>query len=106
MRILKHPILNDIEGRKEIHIIVDGRKIKAYEEESIAAALFAEGIMVHRTTVKYNEPRGVFCNKGRCTDCIMRVDGRPNVRTCITKVRDGMIVESINGLGKWEALHE
>ncbi|UCB47333.1 MAG: (2Fe-2S)-binding protein [Spirochaetota bacterium] len=36
----------------------------------------------------------------------MKVDGRPNVRTCITKVRDGMIVESIKGLGKWEAFHE
>ena len=106
MRIEKHPILDDLSGRKEVHIMVDGRKLWAYEGESIAAALFAAGIKVHRTTPKYHEPRGIFCNKGRCTDCIMKVDGRPNVRTCVAKVRDGMVVESLEGLGSWGNLHE
>ncbi len=82
-------------------IDVDGKKIEAFEGEPIAAAMFAAGLRSSRTTPKYDEPRGVYCNRGRCTDCIMRVDGVPNVRTCITMVKEGMKVESLKGLGEW-----
>lgn len=101
MRIKGHPILDDITGRKKITITVDNKKIEAYEGETIAAALMAADIKVFRTTRIYDEPRGVFCNRGRCTDCIMKVDGKPNVRTCVTPAKDGMNVESIKGLGNW-----
>ena len=42
------------------------------------------GIMVHRHTAKLHEPRGIYCGIGQCTDCVMTVNGKPNVRTCIT----------------------
>ena len=32
----------------------------------------------------------------------MTVNGDPNVRTCVTPVEEGMIVETQNGLGTWE----
>lgn len=101
MRIEHHPILEDLPGRKKVTIYVDGKTIDALEGESVAAAMCASGIKVHRTTAKSGEPRGVFCNIGRCTDCIMKVDGQPNVRTCVTTICDGMVVESLKGLGKW-----
>ncbi len=101
MRISGHPILEDIQNRKKVAITVDDKQIEAYEGEPIAAALHAAGIKILRTTRKYNEPRGVFCNIGRCTDCIMKVDGKPNVRTCVTLVKEGMNIESIKGLGEW-----
>ncbi len=106
MRIENHPILDDIKDRKIVNITVDGKKIKAFEGDTIAAAMFDNNLKVNRTTAKYKEPRGVFCNKGRCTDCIMQVDGQPNIRTCITKVRDGMVVKSLHGLGEWEVTNE
>ncbi len=90
MRITHHPILGDTEKRGKVTIRVDGVEIEACEGEPIAAALVAAGIKVFRTTRKRDEPRRVFCAVGRCTDCIMTVDGQPNVRTCITPVRDGM----------------
>ena len=106
MRISNHPILDDLPERKKVQITVDNRKIGAYEGEPIAAALFAAGIKVLRKTPILNEPRGVFCNRGRCTDCIMKVDGKPNVRTCVTLVKDGMEIKTIEGLGKWGNLNE
>ena len=45
--------------------------------------------------------RGIFCGIGQCTDCMMVVNGIPNVRTCITPVEDGMTVETQEGLGEW-----
>ena len=101
MRIVGHPILEDLKDRKKVLIDVDGKKIEAFEGEPIAAAMFAAGLRSSRTTPKYDEPRGVYCNRGRCTDCIMKVDGVPNIRTCITMVKEGMKVESLKGLGEW-----
>jgi predicted molibdopterin-dependent oxidoreductase YjgC len=101
MRITNHPILDDLADRKKFFIYFDGKKIEAFEGETIAAALFAADVKVFRTTPVFHEPRGVFCNRGRCTDCIMKVDGKPNVRTCVTVVKEGMVIKSLDGLGKW-----
>ena len=104
MRIVHHPVLDDLPKRRRMRIFVDGKGIEAFEGESIAAAMYAAGMRVHRTTPKNSEPRGIFCNIGRCTDCVMKVDGQPNVRTCVTRVKDGMFVESLKGLGTWGVL--
>jgi len=100
VRIREHPILGRLEGKKEVKIIVDGKAIKAFEGEPIAAALLAAGIKTFRLTNKKREPRGYFCGRGLCTDCVMIVDGIPNVRTCITPVKDGMRIETQRGLGE------
>jgi predicted molibdopterin-dependent oxidoreductase YjgC len=101
MRILHHPILGDAPRRKTVTINFDGMDIPAYEGEMIVAALLASGIKGLRTTAKRGYPRGMFCAIGRCTDCVMEVDGRSNVRTCVTQVRQGMIVRSQRGRGVW-----
>jgi predicted molibdopterin-dependent oxidoreductase YjgC len=94
MRIKQHPILDmDHEKRKRVCITVNGRKIEAYEGEPIASALAANGIKVFRRTPKLHRPRGMFCAIGRCTDCIMNVNGVPSIRTCITPVEEGMIIK-------------
>ena len=103
MRVAHHPILGDQQGiDKKIHITVDGKEIEAIEGEPIAAALYAAGIRTFRYTEKQHKPRSIFCAIGRCTDCAMIVDGVPYTRTCVTKARDGMVVETQYGTGKWE----
>ncbi len=77
---------------------MDGNKIPAVEGETIAAALLAAGIRVNRYTQKRHEPRGLFCGIGQCTDCVMVVNGVPNVKTCVTPVSEGMTVETQHGL--------
>ena len=72
------------------------------EGEPIAAALKAAGVMVHRHTLKNDAPRGIFCAIGRCTDCVMIVDGQPNVRTCVTPLRAGMRVQTQYGVSAKE----
>jgi predicted molibdopterin-dependent oxidoreductase YjgC len=94
MRVMKHPILGPLEGKTIVSITVDGRVIPAVEGEPIASALIAAGIMVFRRTRVTKEPRGYFCGIGLCSDCMMVVDGVPNVRTCITPVKDGMEIET------------
>ena len=71
--------------------------LQGIEGEPIAAALRVAGVMTHRYTKKRHEPRGVFCAIGRCTDCVMIVNGKPNIRTCITPLEEGMDVRTQYG---------
>lgn len=99
MRVTQHPILGPQEAKASITVTVDGKPYLAVPGEVIAAVLMANGVMVHRHTAKRHEPRGVYCGIGQCTDCVMTVNGRPNVRTCITPVEEGMRIETQEGSG-------
>lgn len=100
MRIEEHPILGSLKNRRIVKFEYDGREIEGREGEPIAAALMAAGVRTFRYTKRFYQPRGIYCAIGRCTDCMMVVDGVPNVRTCVTPVRDGMKVETQLGYGK------
>lgn len=97
-RIKEHPILGESPEGKKVTFFYDNKEIEGYEGEPIATALKDAGVMVHRYTKKKHEPRGVFCAIGRCTDCVMIVDGVPNIRTCITPLKEGMKVQTQYGV--------
>ena len=97
-RITEHPILGTPDKGEKVKFTLDGKEMEGYEGEPIAAALKAAGVMVHRYTKKQHKPRGIFCAIGRCTDCVMVVDGIPNVRTCITPLKEGMKVQTQYGV--------
>jgi predicted molibdopterin-dependent oxidoreductase YjgC len=96
-RITEHPVLGIPEKGRLVKFTMDGKEMEGYEGEPVAAALKAAGIMIHRYTAKQHKPRGIFCAIGRCTDCVMVVDGRPNIRTCMTPLREGMTVQTQYG---------
>jgi len=101
-RIIDHPVLGPLPEVKMVRIIVDGESLMAREGEMIAAALIATGQKYFRKTVTTHEPRGIYCGIGRCTDCVMTVNGIPNVRTCVTPVEEGMVIETQMGYGVWK----
>jgi predicted molibdopterin-dependent oxidoreductase YjgC len=98
MRVKDHVVLGEDKPGKLVEITVDGKLVQAREGEQILAALIVHGIIINRYTVKRKEPRGLFCGIGQCTDCAMIVDGKPNVRTCVTPVRMGMAIETQHGV--------
>jgi sarcosine oxidase subunit alpha len=79
----------------------DGRPIPAMAGQSIAAALYAAGVRVFTRSFKYHRPRGLFCVAGDCPNCLMQVDDRPNVRTCMEPAREGQVVRHQNA---WPSL--
>jgi len=106
MRLTSHPILEFEKKRgKKIKFTYNGREIECYENETIASALHAAGIRVLSKSSKLLRPRGFYCAIGKCASCIMTVDGVPNVRSCITLVREGMKVESQEGLASLQDLN-
>ena len=97
-RIVEHPILGAPSKGSRVVFTYDGVEMEGYEGEPIAMALKAAGVEAHRFTAKRHEPRGIFCAIGRCTDCVMVVDGKPNVRTCMTPLVAGMDVRTQDGV--------
>ena len=98
MRIQKLPILEFEKGRK-VSFKFDGSEMEGFEGEMIATALMANGVKIFRHSKKLDRPRGFFCAIGRCASCNMIVDGIPNVRVCVTPLREGMSVETQKGRG-------
>lgn len=103
VRVKEHIILGDQKETKTVTITVDGKPLQARAGEMILACLIANGIIINRYTTKRNEPRGLFCGIGQCTDCAMIVNGKPNVRTCITPVKEGMVIRTQHGFTGKEA---
>ena len=99
-RIAEHPILGVQEKGRTVTFTYDGKELTGFEGEPIASALKAAGVMVHRYTKKEHKPRGIFCAIGRCTDCVMVVNGQPNVRTCVTTLKEGMKVQTQYGVSE------
>ena len=62
----------------------------------VASALYASGVRIFSRSLKYHRPRGLLCVAGRCPNCLMTVDGVPNVRVCTAPARPGMQVTHQN----------
>jgi sarcosine oxidase subunit alpha len=72
------------------------KTIEAQPGDTVAAALYRNGQRIFSRSFKYHRPRGLLCVSGKCPNCLMNVDGVPNVRTCITPVHEGMKVKAQN----------
>ena len=73
-----------------VSIIVNGRRIRAFEGETVHAALVAAGFRVLRESRTGCGGRGVFCGMGVCYECLVTIDGEADRRACMTPVREGM----------------
>lgn len=93
MRIRAHPII-DFKKQKELPFYFNKKKIVGEEGDTIASALHAAGVRTLTKSLKYERPRGFFCGIGKCSSCLMRVNGVPNVRTCIAPLKEGIFVET------------
>lgn len=99
MRIDGHPIL-DFDRGDAVAFTFDGRELRACAGDTIASALVASGISTFRKSIKLHRGRGFFCGIGRCSSCNVVVDGVPDVRACVTPVKEGMTVETQVGRGR------
>jgi aerobic-type carbon monoxide dehydrogenase small subunit (CoxS/CutS family) len=88
-------ISQGITRQQPFTITVNGQETLAYPGESLATVLLAAGWKVFRHTSLSSAPRGMFCGMGLCFDCLVTVNGQPNVRACHTPAKPGDVVERI-----------
>jgi sarcosine oxidase subunit alpha len=86
----------------KVGFLYAGKRVEAFAGDTIGSALFAGGRRVFSRSFKYHRPRGLVCCSGHCPNCMMTVDGVPNVRVCVEPVREGAKVEAQNVVGSLE----
>jgi len=87
-----------LDRARPITFSLDGRQVHAFENDTVASAMAADGVVVTGRSFKYHRPRGLLCMTGSCANCMVRIDGVPNLRACQTPVREAMSVQRQNGL--------
>ena len=85
-----------IDRSRPISFSFAGWKIDGFEGDTLGSAAFAAGKRVFSRSFKYHRPRGLLCCSGHCPNCLMTVDGVPNVRVCTEPIREGAVVEGQN----------
>jgi D-hydroxyproline dehydrogenase subunit gamma len=88
--------LHDLEPGA-VTIYIDGVRVVAEAEESVAAVLLRQTEAWSRLTPGRQNKRAPYCMMGVCFDCLAEVDGVASVQTCLKPVRDGMRVARQTG---------
>lgn len=77
----------------------DGNPVQAYEGETLAAALMADGYWVMGRAGRQRRERGYFCGMGVCSECLVTVAGEGHVRACRRLVAESLVVKGVNEIG-------
>ncbi|HEX2695346.1 MAG TPA: 2Fe-2S iron-sulfur cluster-binding protein, partial [Acidobacteriota bacterium] len=96
LRIERHPVL-PIPERPTFTFSWKDVLVSAKRGETIASALFANGVRIFGHHAKDGAPQGIFCANGQCSQCLVLVDGLP-VKSCMELARPGIRVEPVEGL--------
>ncbi len=94
--------IDDDGAARRVTVDVEGRAVDAREGDTVAIALLLAGRVAFRDTPVGGVPRGPLCLMGACFDCLVEIDGRPNVQACTTPVADGMRVRVQRGARRTE----
>ncbi|MBE2264056.1 MAG: (2Fe-2S)-binding protein [Burkholderiaceae bacterium] len=89
-------------ARRAVTLQVDGRPITAREGDTLAIALLNADVIPFRQTPVSAQPRAPLCLMGACFDCLVEVDGRQNVQSCMVEVSEGMQVRLPTGARRAE----
>lgn len=85
-------IYGDGSGRQRVSITVDGVATSADEGEPVAAVLLRVPPFFSRVTPVSGTLRAPYCMMGACFECLVELDGETSIRSCLARVRDGMVV--------------
>ena len=80
----------------KVFIELDGQTLEAKAGEPVACAMLASDELIFSRSIKYHRPRGPVCMSGVCSNCLVRIDGKPNLPACRVRVESGMQIERQN----------
>jgi sarcosine oxidase subunit alpha len=75
----------------------EGQVVPIEAGDTVASALFRNGVRVFSRSFKYHRRRGLYCLTGDCPNCLVNIDGAPCVRACTTPAQAGARVRRENG---------
>jgi sarcosine oxidase subunit alpha len=100
-RLTQLPTLR-IEPSQPLSLTYRGRIYQGLKGDTVATALYSHGTRIFSRSIKYHRPRGLYSLDGECANCLMDVNGVPNVRAEKTLLKEGMVVSPQNVVGSPE----
>ncbi|MGD9050424.1 MAG: FAD-dependent oxidoreductase [Desulfobacterales bacterium] len=91
-----------IHPAKSLKFKYKNKKRTGLSGDTVATALFADGIRIFGRSLKYHRPRGLYSLDGESSNTCMQVNGIPNVCAETTLLTDGMQVKAQNVAGSPE----
>jgi len=91
-----------IDQNKDLLFSWQGKPMKGLKGDSVASALFANGVRIVARSLKYHRPRGLYSLDGESGNTLVNIDGECNVRAETTFLKDGMRVAPQNSFGPVE----
>jgi sarcosine oxidase, subunit alpha len=72
------------------------RHLQALDGDTVATALFANGVRIFGRSLKYHRPRGLYSLDGESANTLVNVNGVPNIGAETTLLGEGMHVAAQN----------
>ena len=91
-----------IDAGRSLAFTYRGKSYRGVAGDTVATALYANGVRVFGRSLKYHRPRGLYSLDGECSNAMVEVDGVPNVRAETTLLAAGMTVKPQNVKGSPE----
>ena len=76
-----------------------GRPMTGFAGDTVASALYANGVRIFGRSLKYHRPRGLYSMDGESSNTLMEIDRVPNECAETTGLREGMSVRAQNVRG-------
>lgn len=86
--------ISTIERGNPFEMEINGKTVLAYEGETVASVMQANGERVIYEGERFYFPNRVFCNMGICQQCLITINNQPNCQACKTLAKPGMKVET------------
>ena len=80
----------------------NGKIYQGIGGDTIATALYANGVRIFSRSMKYHRPRGLYSLDGESSNTFMHIDGIPNVCAEKTVLKKGLAVKAQNSKGSPE----
>ena len=83
-------------GAETVRVSIDGVPVEVPRGTTVAVAILSAGVSRFRDSVG-GTPRGPLCGMGTCFECVVTVNGRPWVRSCLFECVEGLEVRTRDG---------
>ncbi|MEA1967119.1 MAG: 2Fe-2S iron-sulfur cluster-binding protein, partial [Thermodesulfobacteriota bacterium] len=102
MNRLNHLPTLRIDPAEKVFFQYKGKNYSGTKGDTVATALFSNGVRLFSRSLKYHRPRGLYSLDGECSNTCMEVNGIPNTRCENTLLKNSMGVKEQNVKGSAE----
>ncbi len=86
--------MNKGQNIETVTITVDNENMQVPAGVSVAAAVLGHAHPGETYTNQVDgSPRAPYCLMGVCFECMMEINGEPNIQSCLIPVEEGMVVK-------------